>query len=34
MDARRAGEQLQDALLALLFETPRFTQVARAYSVF
>lgn len=34
MDARRSGEQLQDALLALLFETPRFTQVARAYSVF
>jgi hypothetical protein len=34
MAARRSGEQLQDALLALLFETPRFTQVARAYSVF
>ena len=34
MDARRSGETLQDALLALLFETPQFTQVARAYSVF
>ncbi len=34
MDARRSGETLQDALLALLFETPLFTQVARAYSVF
>lgn len=34
MDARRSGETLQEALLALLFETPQFTQVARAYSVF
>lgn len=34
MDARRSGDGLQEALLALLFETPEFTQVARAYAVF
>jgi hypothetical protein len=34
MDARRSGETLQEALLALLFETPQFAQAARSYSVF
>jgi hypothetical protein len=34
VEARKLGETLQDALLALLFETPHFMHVSRRYSVF